>query len=650
MVFKQPKAPLMQMNIRTTLAIGLFVSCVLITIISITAWRSLDTLQYQVEQLIESAEVKTSLIYEMKITARERNMNMMMAILLDDVFLIDDHWMQFRKQGSDFLTAREKYIALGLNEIEEKALEKQRQVSVRSVELQYAIFDSVREGRKERALELIEEAFEYQKKVFVELDKMLVYQKNDNEKRIDFARQFQKESAKTVTVLSMSVIIMMVMMTLYITRRLTQQAQFIQNEALKFKALIEGSMDAVLVIDKRNVIDCNVNALQLFGVNSLKELNDAGLDYLSMFSDSLTENKKDIFGAINHAMVNVKIRYQWDFIDMEGHVFPADVEITGIELEGNNYVQMMIRDVTERENTQRKLREANENLEHKVAERTKELNQLNSKIADIARSAGMAEVASGVLHNVGNVLNSVNVSTSILRSNINSADCDNLKKLVVMLKSQKKNLADFLQNDERGKIIVPYLEKMSEKMSHDKDNQMREIDSLNDNVEHIKNIVSMQQSYTGSMGVVEKINACVLAEDAIKINMASMTRHGVTLIREFEADPEISIDKHKLMQILVNVLSNAKHACMNNTGEKKIIFGIHLQGSQVMFSIEDNGSGIEAADIERLFEFGFKKRKGGHGYGLHHSALMANDLRGQLKVMSDGPGKGARFEVYVPIL
>jgi hypothetical protein len=169
----------------------------------------------------------------MKITARERNLNMMMAILLDDEFLIDDHWMQFRKQGSDFLIAREKYISLGLNEIEKNALDKQRSVSIRSVELQYQIFDSVRNDDKERALELIEEAFEFQKKVFFELDKMLDYQQTDNEKRIEYAREYQKSSAKTVTVLSMSVVVIMILMTLYISRRLSQQAQFIQNEALK---------------------------------------------------------------------------------------------------------------------------------------------------------------------------------------------------------------------------------------------------------------------------------------------------------------------------------------------------------------------------------------------------------------------------------
>lgn len=335
---------------------------------------------------------------------------------------------------------------------------------------------------------------------------------------------------------------------------------------------------------------------------------------------------------------------------MRGHTFPADVELTGIELQGNNYVQIMIRDVTERENTQRALREANENLEHKVEERTQALNELNSRIADIARSAGMAEVASGVLHNVGNVLNSVNVSTSMLRSNINSASTENLDKIVIMLKEHEGDLATFLTHDKRGKIIVPYLEKLSKKLSIDKESQVREIDSLNDNVEHIKNIVNMQQSYTGSMGVIEKIKASIIVEDAIKINISSLSRHGVSLKRDFSNDPEMSIDKHKLMQILVNFISNANHACADNDGEKIVKIGIQTKGGQVLFSVEDNGYGIDPDDMAHLFEFGFKKRVGGHGYGLHHSALMAKELRGQIKVISDGPGKGARFEVYVPIL
>jgi len=641
---------LIDIDIRTTLIVGLFISCLLITIISITSWRTLNSLYEQTEELVKASVVKTSLVYDMRIAARERNLNLMHMILLEDEFLIDDEWMQFREQGGLFLNAREKFIELGVNSREKKILEEQREISRITVERQYKIFDALDKGDKEEALRLAGDVLDYQQKVFDKINELLKIQKENNQVKIDNARKHEEHAAKTIIYLSIAVIVLIAVMTAYMIRRLTEQANYIKNEALKFKALIEGSMDAVLILDKHKVIDCNVNALQMFSVNNLEELNSTSLDYLSMFSDSKEgKDNQGVFSAINHALVKTKRRYQWEFTNIKGELFPADVELTGIEIEGKNFIQMIIRDVTEREIAQEELRKANENLEQKVQERTEELNDLNSKIADIARSAGMAEVASGVLHNVGNVLNSVNVSTTMLRAQVKNSRINNLEKLVDMIKEHEDDLCGFLSNDEKGKYVFPFLSGFSDQLKNDKETQLHELESLSDNIEHIKNIVTMQQSYTGNVGVTEKLKASLVMEDAININLSSMNKRGIKLTRLYDDDPELSIDKHKLMQILVNLVSNAAHAVDNNEGDKIVTAGIQKNIDCVLFYVEDNGVGIDAADIERLFEFGFKKRVGGHGYGLHHSAIMAKELGGKVTVMSDGLGKGARFEVNIPI-
>jgi len=639
-----------EINIKTTLAIGLFISCVLITAISVTSWRALNTLYEQTEALVQATEVKTSLVYDMRIAARERSLNLMHTILLDDEFLIDDEWMRFRHQGSIFLQSREKFIAMGINEQEEKILEEQRNISIETVILQYKIFDAVEVGDKESAKELAGVALDYQQKVFEKINELLTVQKETNKTKIESAREFEVSAAKKIIYLSIVVVVILIIMTVYMARRLSQQARHIKNEALKFKALIEGSMDAVLVLDINGVVDCNGNALKIFSVNTLEELNEASLDYLSMFSDSQNkEENQGVFSAINHVLVQTKRRYHWVFINSQGAIFPADVELTGIEIEGKKFVQMVIRDVTERERAQEELRKANENLELKVQLRTEELNDLNSKIGEIARSAGMAEVASGVLHNVGNVLNSVNVSTSLLRSQVNNSKINNLEKLVGMIKDHEDDLCDYLKNDEKGKYVIPFLSGLSDKLIQDKNNQMLELDSLSDNIEHIKNIVTMQQSHTGGMGVIENIKASMIMDDAISINLASMGEHGIEIIRVYDEDPEISVDKHKLMQVLVNLVSNAGHALASKEEDKVITIGIQKNKDSVLFYVEDNGIGIDESDIARVFEFGFKKRKGGHGYGLHHSAIMAKELGGKIQLMSDGLGKGARFELSIPI-
>lgn len=285
----------------------------------------------------------------------------------------------------------------------------------------------------------------------------------------------------------------------------------------------------------------------------------------------------------------------------------------------------------------------------KVLKRTKELKQVNTKIIGLARSAGMSEVASGVLHNVGNVLNSVNVSSSVLKSRTINSKPYNLDKIAMKFHEHKGNIDEYLENDEAGKLVVPYIEKLSQRLSEEKKVQLLEIDDLIKNVEHIKNIISMQQTYAGNVGVIEKVHASEVADDAIKINITSINNNNINLSKYYNFDIEMSVDKHKLLQILVNLISNAKHAVINGgKTEKNIILGIQKFNNDIKFYVEDNGVGIDKVDIERIFEFGFKKRADGHGYGLHHSAIVAKELGGTLTVESDGLKEGAKFILIIP--
>ena len=625
-------------------------SCILVTIIGITSWKTLNVLGEHIEEAVEESSLKTSLLYDMRIAARERNLHLIMILLAEDEFKVDEQWISFRNQGSKFLTARESFISLGLDEKETIMLENQRELSRKAVVIQYEIYNYIMENDRDNALKAFNNHLVVQAKVFKALDTLLEFQKTKNKQKLDQTKKTQVAGIRTIGVFSGVVIVIIFLITIYIIQRLSQQAVYIENESLKFKALIEGNMDSVMVLDQEKITDCNVNAMGMFCVNSLREFNATGLDYFSGFSDNKKEKDDGVFGAVNHVLVDSRRKYQWEFIDSNGRKFPADVELTGIELEGKKFVQMIIRDVTEREMIQKKLRDANENLEQKVQERTEELKELNSKIVEIARSAGMAEVASGVLHNVGNVLNSVNVTTSLLKDQVKNSKSDKLNKLIDLLEENKESLGEFLEKDEKGKLIILYMKELSKQFALDQENQLGELQGLSDNVDHIKNIISMQQTYTGNMGVVEKLNASMLFEDAIKINIASIKKHGIKLVREYNDQLVINVDKHKIVQVLVNLVSNAKYAVENNEeGNKLIIAGIEEKNNRVYFYIKDNGVGIEKVNLNRLFEFGFKKRDGGHGYGLHHSALMATEMKGTLCVESDGLGKGAKFTLDIPM-
>ena len=159
----------------------------------------------------------------------------------------------------------------------------------------------------------------------------------------------------------------------------------------------------------------------------------------------------------------------------------------------------------------------------------------------------------------------------------------------------------------------------------------------------------MQQSYARVSGVKEIVNINYLVEDSLRMNVNALDRHGVELIREFEDVPLINIDKHKVLQILVNLVRNAKYACEDSgRADKRLTVRVAKGGEWLNISVIDNGVGVPQENLTRIFNHGFTTRKDGHGFGLHSGALAAKEMGGSLTVHSDGPGQGATFTLKLP--
>lgn len=294
-------------------------------------------------------------------------------------------------------------------------------------------------------------------------------------------------------------------------------------------------------------------------------------------------------------------------------------------------------------------------LQHEIAERERAERQLeiaHRELLEASRRAGMAEVATGVLHNVGNVLNSVNVSTTLLRDNVRKSEVSTVEKLAGLLREHEGNLAGFLSHDPRGRQVPWLLQTLAEQLARERTHTLAELDLLARNIEHIKNIVAMQQNYASTAGFVERVEIEGLVEDALEINAAALTRHGVSVARSFKDVPPILVDKHKVLQVLVNLIQNAKYALReSNRPDKQLSVGIHLLGDRtVQIVVADNGVGIASENLARIFAHGFTTRKKGHGFGLHASALAAREMGGDLKAQSDGPNHGATFILELPLL
>ena len=280
-----------------------------------------------------------------------------------------------------------------------------------------------------------------------------------------------------------------------------------------------------------------------------------------------------------------------------------------------------------------------------------QLDKLNRQLIGTSRLAGMAEVATGVLHNVGNVLNSVSVAATVVGERLRRSKVANLRRATAILREQNGHLAEFLTADPKGKLIPEYLATVADQLASEQTKLIAKMDSVGEHIEHIKEIVAMQQSYAKVSGVYESLAVVALVEDALRMNAAAFDRHGIELVREFaENIPLVRVDRHKVLQILINLLRNAKYAMDAQSGHaKRLVVRVGLASpDQVRITIADNGVGIAPEHLTRIFNHGFTTKKDGHGFGLHSGANAAKEMGGTLTAHSDGPGKGAELTLELP--
>lgn len=294
-----------------------------------------------------------------------------------------------------------------------------------------------------------------------------------------------------------------------------------------------------------------------------------------------------------------------------------------------------------------------EELQHEIAERKKaerKLEELHKELMTASRHAGRAEVATSVLHNVGNVLNSVNISASLIAELTRNGSVAGVGKVAALLGEQAVDLAGFLSHENRGAHLIAYLKSLSNQLASEKATVLSELEELTKNIEHVKEIVAMQQSYARVCGVVEVHSVPALVEDALRMHLAALARHKVEVVRQFETVPDILVDKHKVLQILVNLISNAKYALSDSSAARRLLkVSVAKAEEKLLISVADNGVGIAPENLTRVFVHGFTTKHDGHGFGLHSGALAAREMGGELVAKSDGLGKGAVFSLELPL-
>lgn len=410
---------------------------------------------------------------------------------------------------------------------------------------------------------------------------------------------------------------------------LRQNVEELRESEARYSSVVRNSMDAILLTDPEGrILAANPQACRMFG-RTEEELRTVGRMALVDSADHQRVTRAEADGETKG-----KVQLEVTFVRSDGSKFTGEVS-SGVFTDRNGLQRhsSIIRDVTNRKEAEARLQ------------------SLHRELVTASRQAGMAEIATNVLHNVGNVLNSVNVSATLVQTQIRQSRIATLGKVLVLLRKHESDLASFLTSDVKGKQLIPFLAATLEHVESERTRILGELHVLRQSVEHINQIVAQQQSYATMGGVLEPVQIPDVVEDALRLHPFGAEGHSFQVLREYAEVPPILANRHQLLQILVNLLQNARRAC-EQKGEKKGEITVRVQTSEpkrVRIEVADNGIGIVQENLTRIFSHGFTTRKQGHGFGLHSGALAAKHMGGSLVAHSEGVGKGARFILELPI-
>ncbi len=397
-----------------------------------------------------------------------------------------------------------------------------------------------------------------------------------------------------------------------------------------FRNLIERSNDCIFAVEPKwgRFLDVNNRACDSLGYTPKEFLNTITMKNIEESIPDDSAWKKQIQELRDKGDIVKEGRYR----RKDGTKFFMETSLKLVNQDKQEYIIAIARDITERKRAEANLKAAQE------------------KLLETARKVGMAEVATGVLHNVGNVLNSVSVTAESLQKRIRHSKISYLGEAVNLLEEHSKDLGTFITKEERGKKLPEFLTNLSQELVDEQERYLEALEALTKHVQHVADIIQLQQSYSKTKGLIEPTSIAELVEDAIQINAEALSRNNVELRKEIPKMPDTLLDRHKVLQILTNLISNAIYALSKSTNSEKILTIRIKEPENDYFQIDvcDNGVGISDENKTRIFEHGFTTRRKGHGFGLHSTALSVNELNGSIKVHSDGIGNGATFSVNLP--
>ena len=417
----------------------------------------------------------------------------------------------------------------------------------------------------------------------------------------------------------------------------------------RYRCLVELSPDAIIVLKEDTVAYINQAGVRLLGSGNADELlgkNQNVLvhsDCLPLFEEMITSCQEGSIGKVQ--------RFESMFTCKDGDKIDVDVMIACIDYGGKPASQLVARDITKRKRAELEVAHMNDELEQVVEEQNTQLQSLHDEMGSATQKLSMAQMATGALHNVKNVLNSLIVGTSMMSRILANSKVNKVGKVAQLLQENQTQLGTFLNEGERGKFLPNFLHSLAVSLEKEHEMILQELQGLIKNLEHIKFSIQLQLSHTRLSESSEFVSLNDVVEDALKVNASAIQRNHISVHRIGATMPPIPGNRHKVLQVLVNLISNAVNALEEtNSEDRKLTLSLAMPDEMhASVTVSDNGIGIQPENLSDIFTYGFTTRESGHGFGLHSCLQLASEMGGDLTAHSEGLGEGASFTLTLPI-